>query len=277
VNLKQIAIRTPYYVVTGGLAIIFLTPLVWSAVASVSPHPSTNQRDGYGFGNFETLASGGGIGATLPQFVMNSLTVSAMTVVFTLFLAVFAGYAFARFQFPGKNALFLMVLAILMIPPATLLVPMYALMNLVGLSNSLVGVSVFITLFQLPFAIFMMRIAFEAIPVELEESALVDGCTFFGALRRVMLPAAVPGLVTVGLFSFLAAWNDLLAPLMILRDPATYVLPQAVTILRQGVMGTVDFGITQAGVMILALPCVFLFLTLQRYYVKGFMSGALKG
>ena len=209
--------------------------------------------------------------------MLNSVVISGLTVIFTLVLSILGGYAFARFTFRGKNILFLAVLAIIMVPYASLLIPLYVFLNAINLDNTLVGVSLVITVFQLPFSIFMMRIAFESIPVELEESALVDGCTTFGALMRVLLPSALPGVITVGLFSFLAAWNDFIAPLIILNDPMRYPLPLAVANLRQETMGAVDYGVTQAGVVVLALPCVILFLALQRFYVRGFMSGALKG
>jgi multiple sugar transport system permease protein len=279
-SVAGILLRTPRYVIMTAVAILFLAPLIWSAAASVSPRGGTAQTDGYGFGNYGSLNEGFGSPGQPPDlihFLGNSIVISGLTVVLTLALSILGGYAFARFRFFGKNALFILVLSILMVPYASLLIPLYVLLQNVGLGNSLVGVALVLTLFQLPFATFMMRIAFEAIPPEIEESALVDGCTTFGALRRVMLPSALPGVITVGLFSVLAAWNDFIAPLIILNDPMSYPLPLAVANLRQETMGVVDYGITQAGVVVLALPCIVLFLLLQRFYVRGFMSGALKG
>lgn len=266
--------RTPYYVLTGGLAIVFLFPLVWAAVASVSPQGGTAQTQGWGFGNYVTLANYQvGIG----QYLLNSVIVSGLTVLFTLTISLLGGYAFARFTFPGKNLLFLATLAILMVPYATLLIPLYVLLNKLGLQNSLLGLALVLTMFQLPFATFMMRISFEAVPDELEEAALVDGCSTLTALVRILVPAVKPGLITVGLFAFLAAWNDFIAPLILISDAGLVPLPLAIANMRQQVMGIVDYGATEAGVVVLALPCVVLFLLLQRHYVRGFMSGALKG
>ena len=121
-----------------------------------------------------------------------------MTVCFTLAVSVVGGYAFARFTFPGRDGLFLLTLAILMVPYGTLLIPMYVLLHAIGLQNSLLGVCLVLTLFQLPFAIFMMRISFESVPKELEESALVDGAGTLALLRRIFLPSVRPGLITVG-------------------------------------------------------------------------------
>jgi multiple sugar transport system permease protein len=266
--------RTPYYVLTGGLAVIFLFPLVWSAVASVSPQPATGQVTGYGFGNYLTLLN---FQAGLGTFFLNSTIVSAVTVAVTLVVSVLGGYAFAKFAFPGKNILFLGTLAILMVPYATLLIPLYVLLRTLGLQDSLVGLSLVLAMYQLPFATFMMRISFESVPRELEESALVDGAGTLQVLRRILLPAVVPGLITVGLFAFLAAWNDFFGPLILISSPNEAPLPLAIAVLRQQTMGAIDYGATEAGVIVMAVPCIFLFLILQRYYVRGFMSGAIKG
>ena len=161
--------RTPSYVLTGGLAILFLFPLIWSAVASVSPSAGSNQVYGYGLGNYTTLVS---FGAGLPTYVLNSAAISIMTVCFVLAVSVLGGYSFAKFSFPGKNVLFLATLAILMVPYATLLIPLYLLHNFARTipiidqiaSMNLVWLALVLGMFQLPFATFMMRISFESVP-----------------------------------------------------------------------------------------------------------------
>jgi multiple sugar transport system permease protein len=273
-SLAGVALQTPYWVLTGAVALLFLFPLIWTAVSSVSPHAGTSQTDGWGFGNYQTLAH---YQAGIGRYLANSVFVSLVTVVLTLSISFLGGYAFARFRFPGKDALFLATLAILMVPYATLLIPLYVLLNEFRLQNSLLGVALVLTVFQLPFSTFMMRISFEAVPKELDEAAMVDGCSTFGALWRVLLPAVKPGLITVGLFAFLAAWNDFMAPLILINDSDRLTLPLAISNLRGQVQGVVDYGATEAGVVVLALPCTVLFLLLQRHYVRGFMSGALKG
>ena len=274
--------RTPTYVLTGGLAILFLFPIAWAAVSSVSPSAGSNQVFGYGLGNYTTLFN---FGAGLPTFVWNSAVVSILTVCLVLATSLTGGYAFARFSFPGKNVLFLTTLAILMVPYATLLIPLYLLHNFARTVPiidqvarlDLVWLALVLGVFQLPFATFMMRISFESVPRELEEAALVDGAGTFGVFRHILLPAVRPGIVTVGLFAFLAAWNDFFAPLILINAPEEQPLPLALVNLRQQTMGAVDFGSTEAGVVVLAIPCLVLFLVLQRYYVQGFMSGAVKG
>jgi multiple sugar transport system permease protein len=270
--------RTPYYVVTGGLAIIFIFPILWAGVASVSPSPGTNQVNGYGLGNYETLYN---FGPGLPTFLWNSVIISVSTVFLVLCASLMGGYAFAKFSCPGKNVIFLATLAILMVPYATLLIPLYVLHNYLRdvpvLGLDLVWLSLVLGLFQLPFATYMMRISFESVPRELEEAALVDGSGTWGVFRHILLPSVRPGIVTVGLFAFLAAWNDFFAPLVLINPTSEQPLPLALVNLRQQTMGAVDFGSTEAGVMVMAIPCLVLFLLLQRYYVQGFMSGAIKG
>ena len=266
--------RTPSYVLTGGLAIIFLFPIAWALLASVSGQSGAAQVDGYGFANYRTLYD---FGAGLPQYFYNSVLLSVMTVGITLGVSILGGYSFARFQFPGKNVLFLVTLAILMVPYATVIIPLYVILQKLGLLNSLLGLALVLAMFQLPFATFMMRISFEAVPKELEESALVDGCSTFGVLRRILLRAVVPGIITVGLFAFLAAWNEYFAPLVLIQAPSAVPLPVAMANLRTQTMGQIDYGATESGVVVMMVPALILFLFLQRYYVRGFMSGAIKG
>jgi multiple sugar transport system permease protein len=273
-SIGSLLLRTPYWVLTGGLALIFLYPLIWTAVSSVAPKAGTSQVNGWGFGNYVTL---GNYQAGIAQYFANSVFVSLLTVVLTLVISLLGGYAFARFRFPGKNLLFLGTLAILMVPYATVLIPLYVILTAVGLQNTLVGVALVMTMFQLPFATFMMRIGFESIPRELDEAAMVDGASSFGALWHVLIPAVKPSMITVGLFAFLAAWNDFIAPLILINDSDKFTLPLAVANLRVQVQGVIDYGATEAGVVVLALPCIVLFLVLQRHYVRGFLSGAFKG
>lgn len=262
-----------FYFLTSCIAITFLAPLVWAVISSVSPAPGTSQTSGFGFGNYVALFE---YGRGLPVYLLNSLVISLVAIVVTLVCAATGGYAFARFRFRGKNVLFILVLSVMMVPVAALLIPLIVWMQKIGLQNSLPGVGLVLTLFQLPMGVFMMRNSFASVPAELEEAAKLDGCSAFSAFFRVMLPTATPALITVGLFAYLAAWNDFMVALYLLSmDNAP--LPLALVNMRQQVMGVIDYGITTAGVVVLTLPALVLFLALQKYYVKGFTSGAVKG
>ena len=264
---------TAYRLGTGLLALSFVIPLAWALVSSVSPRAGTAQTDGYGLANYTKLF---GYGAGLPLYLTNSLIISGICVLVALVVSATGGYAFARYRFPFKNTLFVLVLSIMMVPYAALLIPLIVWMKDIGLSGSLIGVRLILALFQLPFGVFMMRNAFAALPRELEDAALIDGCSAFTAFTRIMLPSVTPSLVTVGLFSYLAAWNDFMVSLYLLTMDSS-PLPLALVNMRQQTIGVIDYGLTTAGVVVLTLPALILFLALQRYYIRGMTSGAVKG
>lgn len=260
------------YGVSTGLAVLFLTPMLWALYASL--HDGGASTGSWSLENYRRLASyGNGLGV----YVWNTLIVAAVTVTVTVVLTTLGGYAVVRFTFPGRDVLFLATLAILMVPHATLLIPLYILLGWIGLQNSLLGLALMLAMFQLPFGLFMMRNSFEAIPVELSEAAMVDGCGPLSELRLVLLRGVAPGMVTVALFSFLASWNEFVAPLILITDDDKFTLPVALFNLQTASLGAVDYGALLSGVTAAAVPCLMLFLLLQRYYVRGFIRGALKG
>ena len=266
--------RVLYYTFTGALILMFLAPLAWALVSSVSPNAGTAQVDGFGFANYARLfAYGEGIG----RYLQNSLMISVLAVIATLIATSTGGYAFARYNFKGKNFAFLLVLSVMMVPYAALLIPLIVWMKNLQMQNSLVGVGILLALFQLPFGTFLMRNSFSGVPKEIEEAAKIDGCSVLGAFWRVMLPSVLPAMVSVGLLTFLFAWNDFMVSLYLLSSDNA-PLPLALVNMRViGGQGALDYGITTAGVIVLTVPAIVLFLALQKYYVRGFTSGAVKG
>lgn len=261
------------------LAAVFLFPLIWSFLISIEPRAQAAQGPppwlptGFSAANYQRLNA---YGAGLSTYIWNTAAVSILSVIITTTVATLAGYGFARFRFPANKIIFATILAILVVPYPLMLIPLYTILAKVGLTNSLIGLSVIYSTYYLPFTVFMMRTSCESVPRELEESALVDGCTRLGALRRVVLRIVAPGIVTVILFVFLESWNQFLAPLIFLTDDTKYTLPVMLQGVSVGTLGQVDYGALQAGVSITMLPCIILFLALQRYYVSGLISGALK-
>jgi len=225
------------------------------------------------FDNYEHISN---YGIGIWGYLKNTVFLSGLSVAGTVFLSTLAGYGFARFDFFGKNIVFVLVLATLMIPFQTTLVPIFLVLNRLNLTNSLIGLSLVYITFQLPFGIFMMRNSFSSLPRELEEAALVDGTTAWGALFRVMLPLVLPGVATVLIFTFLNCWNEFLAALIFLSDQDKFTLPVMLLSARTGEQGTIDWGALQAGVTITAVPTIVVFLALQRYYIAGMVSGAVK-
>lgn len=214
--------------------------------------------------------------AGLPSYLFNSIAVAFLTILFCLALSVPAGYGLARFHMRGKEGIFLLLLAGMMIPYQALLTPLYMMFSALGLANTYVGLAIVHTIIQLPFSIYLMRHSFEQVPRELEEAALIDGCTSWQALIRIFLPAVKAGIVTVILFAFIMSWNEFIAALIFMNKETQFTVPIWLTSVRAGRLGAVDWGRLQAGLIIAIVPCVAVYVMLQRYYVSGFTSGAVK-
>lgn len=262
------------------MAALFLAPIVLSVLNSLKTPseaaavPPVYLPSVFSLENYETLNR---YGAGLWRYVYNSTVVAALTVLGTLILSLLGGFGFARFSFPGKNLLFIVILATLMIPFQSILTPLFIILGFLKLQNTVLGLALVYIAFQLPFGLFLMRNSFEAVPRELEESALLDGCTPLTMLFRVMLRLVAPGLVTVALYAFINSWNEFLAALIFMNQEDNFTLPVMLVTVRSGLFGQVNWGALQAGVTVAIVPCVVLFLLLQRYYVEGLTGGAVKG
>jgi multiple sugar transport system permease protein len=261
------------------LACVFLFPLVMVALTSVkTPAEAVASPPSYlphriSFANFANLWSAGlGLGT----YLGNSVQVSLLTVALTLVLSTLAGYGLAKLPFRGGGAVFLVLLAPMMVPLQALLTPLYVLLLRLHMDNSLVGLACVYTMSQIPLAVFVMRNAFAGIPAEIEEAAWIDGCGLLRAAWSVTLRLVGPGLATVALFAFFTAWNEFLAALILLSSESHYTLPVLLQNLVTGRFGTIDWGMLQVGVLITSVPCVAIFLALQRYYVEGLLAGSVK-
>lgn len=261
-------------------SLLFVAPIVWAVLSTFKPAQEARQpplppwpTSGFSLENYATLNTfGDGLWAS----AQNSIYVSLMTVLVSIVVSVFAGYGFSRFRFPFKDLFFVLILSTIMIPFQSILTPIFLVLTKLGLHNTLTGlVGVYVTL-QLPFSIFMMRNAFDAVPREIEEAARMDGAGNVTMLVKVMLPLVWPGDVTIALFAFLGAWNEFLAALVLMTDQSKFTLPVMMTALQSGRFGAIDWGAVQAGVTVMMVPCLILFLALQRFYIRGLMAGAVK-
>ena len=254
------------YAVLIVLALLFLFPIVWSFLNSIKPPaealavPPTYLPTTIVLDNYMELTTFGRIGVV--QHVGNSAFVALLTVVGTIVLSTLGGYGFARFEFRGKNIMFIMVLSTLMIPFQSILIPLFVMLSKVNLHNSLFGLALVYITFQLPFGIFLMRNSFLAVPKEIEESALLDGCTSLSVLYRMMLRLVLPGIVTVAIYAFINSWNEFLAALIFMTDQNNFTLPIFLTNVRSGLYGIIDWGALQAGVIVSIIPSLVIFLTI---------------
>jgi ABC-type glycerol-3-phosphate transport system permease component len=206
------------------------------------------------------------------RWTLNSLIVASAVTIIKVVIDSMAGYAFAKMSFPGKDALFLVVLMTLMVPFAATLIPLFLIVRGLNLTNSYLGL--ILPALASPIGIFMMRQFIESLPSDLENAARLDGCSEFQIFRRVILPLMKPGLVVLGVFTFMTQWTSYLWPLVINTREEMFTLTVGVQSLRS--LFTVDWGILSAGAVLSMLPLILVFLFLQRYFIAGSIAGALK-
>ncbi|WP_194396216.1 carbohydrate ABC transporter permease [Microbacterium atlanticum] len=215
-------------------------------------------------------------GLSVWQSAGNSVFVSLLATGIAVVVSTMAGYAFAKLPYRGSKVAFFVTLVTFMVPFQAIITPLYLVLRDIGLQNNLVGVALVLATFNLPLGIFLMRNSFAAIPSTLEEAAQIDGATAFGAMWRVMLPVAAPGLVSTALLAFFATWNEFFAVLILITDQNLYTLPVSIGILSVDGNFGVNFGLMMTGVAVTVIPCVIVYLVLQKYYVAGLLGGALK-
>jgi multiple sugar transport system permease protein len=206
----------------------------------------------------------------------NSILVGLGTAIASLLLAIPAGYAFSRFRFRARNVILLFIIASQMFPIVLLLISIYLMYNSWGFINTLHGLVLAYMSFALPFAIWMLKNYFDTIPHELEEAALIDGCSRFGAMIRVALPLIGPAAVSVGTFCFLVAWNELLFAMTLNTTDAVRPLAPGLLIRYAGSYQS-SYNEMMAASFLASIPVFIIFITMQRYVVAGLTLGAVKG
>lgn len=208
-------------------------------------------------------------------FFRNSIIVSSATALASTLLAAASGYAFSRFAFRGKFWIVGIMLVTQMFPLVIVITPIFSMFGPLGLTNSLTGLIIIYTAFNIPFATFLMQSFFDGIPKELEEAAMIDGATRFKALLQIIAPLTLPGIAATMGFCFTSAWGEILFALLLNSSASTSTFP--VGLLLYSTRATIEFGpMMAAGVLALLPVCVFFFL-IQRYLVQGLTAGAVKG
>lgn len=275
-RLRAIAGRLVIYALLISIALLIVMPLLWMLSTSFKPKPEWFTRElhwiplTFTWENYRALLNNPN--TPIVRWFINSLLVATLSTLATLTVTSLAAYAYARMEFPGRKALYTLLLTTLFMPGMMFLIPNFLTIYRLGLLNSYLGV--IIPGLAGVFGVFFLRQFFESIPKELEESAEIDGASKFQIFYKIVLPLSKPALATLGILTFLGSWNDFLWPLLILRDRALLTLPPGLRTL-QGAY-TSEYGLMMAGAVIVAVPVIVIYIFLQRYIVQSVASTGLK-
>jgi N,N'-diacetylchitobiose transport system permease protein len=237
---------------------------ILSSVPQFFPWPMSTE-------NFHRALDNTGFGT----FLRNSLTVTLSSVILSLVISLFAAIAIARFRFAGRKAVLTILVLVQMVPAAAMVIPVYLMLRSIDALDFVPGLVLTYMTFVLPFTIWTLRGFVDAVPVELEEAALVDGCGRFQMYVRVLLPLLMPGIVATSIFAFVNAWDDYIFAYVIMKSQSNYTLP--VWLVSFKTSESVDYGAMIAASTIFSIPVLVFFLLVQRRLVGGMTSGAVKG
>lgn len=258
-------------------------PMLWVAYSSLKPDEAIF-RDAFALPAAGDLRTENYVNAwreaRFGDYFFNSVLVTAVSVALIVALGAMAAYALARFYHPAGRAVFWLFLAGLMIPAQLAVIPLFFEMRALGLLNSRAGLILVYTANGLPFAIFILAGFFRGLPRSLYEAAVIDGCGEFGAFWRVLLPLARPGLMTVAIFQFIGVWKEYFFAFMLVGgdlDGSARTLPLGLANLSITAQYKTDYGMLFAGLVLVTLPILAIYLLLQRQIIKGIAAGALKG
>lgn len=251
-------------------------PIFWMFISSLKPNseifanPPTLFGENMSFDAYIAILSN----EQSIRFFINSYLVAGAVTVLTVLVALLAAYAFSRFNFPGKSIINVLIISVQAVPPITLLIPFFGLMVALKLYNTYQGLILTYMVFTLPYAIIMLTGYLNTLPRELDEAAKVDGASSFGALWKILVPTAIPGIVSVGIYTFMIAWNEYLFALTLTRTNEMRTVPIGIQLL----MGQHSYEWNQMMAMSVlgSIPIVILFVFFQRYFIGGMTAGSVK-
>jgi multiple sugar transport system permease protein len=265
------------YAVLGTLALVVLFPFYWMIVTSLKSEDQMRSLvsmfwpSPFNFENYQQLFAK----TEFVSWYRNSIVVSVASTFLATAVGTIGAYALARLKFLGRGFMASATLITYLVPPSILFIPLYAQIKNLGLANSLFGLVVTYPSFTVPFVTWLLMGYFESIPEELEESAMIDGSTRFGAFYRIVLPLAAPGVLAAALYAFTQAWNEFLYSLVFITDARLRTLPVG---LASFITGDVyGWGYLMAGAVLTTLPVIAAYIYLQKYMVEGLTAGSVKG
>ncbi|MEM4721796.1 MAG: carbohydrate ABC transporter permease [Candidatus Methanomethylicaceae archaeon] len=208
-------------------------------------------------------------------YFKNSIVVSGCTVLLTMIVSAIGAYSLTRYQYPGREKIAALILCTYMFAPIMIVIPFFILAKKIGIENTHFALVLAFTSFCLPFTLWLMRAFFKTIPIQLEEAALVDGADRIRAVIHVVLPLALPGIIATSIFTFILAWNDYIFTRILITSDELKTLPVGVQDLFHSAL--IDWGLIMAAGMMITIPALLFFVTIQRYLIRGWGAGAVKG
>ena len=262
--------RAGMFAILSVVAVVMLYPFYFMVDASFRSYAQYQSRSGY------SLDSWKGLFDVLPvvQQLVNSTVVTLSAVGIILVVSTMGGYAFAKLRFPGRALILLTIIAGMMIPLQSIIIPEYVNIAQVGLINQFPGAILVYAALGAPFATFLMTTYFRGVPTELIEASLIDGASYAQIFRRVMVPLAAPALVTVAVLQFIQVWDDLLVGLLFLQYPDVRTITVGLATLQSSRI--IDIPVLMAGSLVSALPAVIVYVIFQRYLIAGLTMGMSK-
>jgi ABC-type glycerol-3-phosphate transport system permease component len=259
------------------LVVVAIFPFLWMTISSVKTLGELYTVPPAWFPEVLTLENYKKVlfASNIPRYFLNSVVISIGSTFIALMLAIFASYGLARFRFRGKAATQAFILIGQLLPTAAILVPLFITLRFFGLVNSYLGLILVYTIITLPLSVWMLTSYFRAIPVELEEAAIIDGASRLGILFRITLPLSAPGLVAIIVYAFVTTWNEFIFALVFAQDYRVKTLP--IGIAEFSTEFNVDWGAVMAASVIMTLPIAILFMLMQKMFVGGLTAGAVKG
>jgi len=257
------------------LILIVLYPLYWTIINSLK---TNNELFASPFSiphklNFSNYISAWNQG--LSQYFLNSVYVSVVAIGITVFLSALCAYGLTQFDIKGKNVIFMIVLGGLMLSPEVALVSLYKILQTLHLYNTRWAMIIPYIAFKLPFCVFLMRSYFISFPKDMEEAATIDGCNSFQVFYKIIVPISLPIFASTAIMDALFVWNEFTYALVFVEDKTIQTIPVGLMAFRDSL--NTDWAVLLAGITIATLPMVILFLCMQKYFVKGLTSGAVKG
>lgn len=283
--LTTIFRQTAFYLLLCAIAFIDLFPFIWILLSSFKTQleifrwPPTFLPENFVWDNYADalalLPAGEQPVSDIPYGLTNSIVISLISTALILVLGALAGYAFGRLKFPGRRALLITLMMLRMLPGIVLSVPLFVMATRVNLFDTRLVLIIIYTAFNLPFAVWLLSVFFQEIPHELEDAALVDGCTRASVLPRIYLPLSLPAFATIAILSFLATWNEFLFAVTLTSSKTAKTTPVALASMQAAFQ--TRWAVMTAGAVLASIPVLLLLFFAQRYIVRGLTFGAVKG